>query len=138
MLFAGSIMAFTSCKKDDDATLEGTWATTKMTQMVYVNDVLKAETSSYPADDERFIVAFKGNQWIQYPSNSEEIPTFSEDQTFVYANGKLTFTGPSEFPPQTEVKSLTGRTLVIRLEYAEDNDESENTKQVTEVTFEKR
>ena len=137
MLFAGSIMAFTSCKKDDDATLEGTWSTSKMTQMYYVNDVLKAESTTYPEDDERFVIAFQGNQWIQYPSNSDEIPPFSEDQTFVYANGKISFTGNSEVP-QMDVKSLTERTLVLKAENTEEGEDGETIRMVQEITLEKR
>lgn len=138
LLITFTAISFTACKKDKEATLDGTWITTKMVQRQYQNDILKGEMTMYTTtDDEKMAIAFQGNQWIQYSLSSQEIPSFSEEQTFVYANGKISLTGSSELPPDVEVKSLTERTLVLKMGFPMNNDD-ENVRQEQEITLEKR
>ena len=117
MLFAGSLLAFTGCKKDDDASIEGSWKLAKYESKYYENNELIDEESEDVSNSNWVVtLVISGNKWTAKETNGEQ--TYTSTGTYVLSGNKLTVNEDDDSEDDVyTVQTLTDNSLVL---YSED------------------
>ncbi|GEM_PF-1174262 len=121
MLLAGSMIAFTGCKKDDkdEASIEGKWQLTKYVDYEYENGKL-VDTDEEDASNSEWIVTLNisGGKWSTTETNGTQ--EYTSQGTFVRSGNTVTVKEDDDSGTDVyTIKTITDNTLVLISEYSE-------------------